>query len=115
MDITTTNFSVGDFVFLFYPRSGNIFSARILEKTIRETIAKGLNTEYIIEAYTREGEDIATKKVKVIDDSCKIFSSIEELRIELADHVMNAVNQMIDDCSSTFGIVSNRSIGESIS
>ncbi len=107
---TTNNFSVGDYVFLFYPRSGNIFSARILEKTIRETITKGLNTEYIIEAYTQEGSEIATKKVKVTDDSCKIFSSIEELRIELADHVMNAVNQMISDCSTTFNVVSNQQI-----
>ena len=103
---TSTNFSVGDYVFLFYQKSGNIFPARILEKTIRETISKGLNTEYIIEAYTKEGQDIETRKVKVLDDSCKIFSTIEELRIELADHVMNAVNHMIDECDSTFRVVS---------
>ena len=109
---TSTNFSVGDYVFLFYQKSGNIFPARVLEKTIRETISRGLNTEYIIEAYTREGEDIDTRKVKVVDDSCKIFSTIEELRIELAEHVMNAVNQMIDECNSTFITVSNTQIME---
>ena len=105
---TSTNFSVGDYVFLFYQKSGNIFPARVLEKTIRETISKGLNTEYIIEAYAREGQDIDARKVKVVDDSCKIFSTIEELRIELAEHVMNAVNQMIDECNSTFSAVSNQ-------
>ena len=109
---TTNNFSVGDYVFLFYPRSGNIFSARVLEKTIRETIAKGLNTEYVIEAYSKEGEDIATKKVKVSGDACKMFSSIEELKIELAEHVMNAVNHMIDDCSATFAVVSSQANGD---
>ena len=109
---STSNFSVGDYVFLFYPKSGNIFPARVLEKTIRETIEKGLKTEYIIEAYAKEGDDISTRKVKVANDSCKIFSSIEELRIELASHVMNAVNQMIEDCSSTFEIISNHVLPE---
>ncbi len=105
---TSTNFSVGDYVFLFYQKSGNIFPARVLEKTIRETISRGLNTEYIIEAYAKEGENIDARKVKVVDDSCKIFSTIEELRIELADHVMNAVNHMIEECDSVFITVSNQ-------
>ena len=105
---TSTSFSVGDYVFLFYQKSGNIFSARILEKTIRETISNGLNTEYIIEAYAKEGQSIETRSVKVTDDSCKIFSTIEELRIELAEHVMNAVNHMIEECNSTFTVVSTQ-------
>ncbi len=52
-------FSVGDFVFLFYVESGSIFPGRILEKTIRETIASGLNTEFFLEVYTKEGDEIA--------------------------------------------------------
>ena len=64
------NFTVGDFVFLFYVESGIISSGRILEKTIRETISNGLNTEYVLEVYNKEGNHIETKKVKgiVFDD-----------------------------------------------
>ena len=92
-------------MFLFYVESGTIFSGRILEKTIRETIDRGLNTEYFLEVYAADGEDIDIKKIKFDDKVCKIFSDIEELRIELHDHVMTAVNLMIDDCSEIYNRV----------
>ena len=98
------NFTVGDFVFLFYVESGIISSGRILEKTIRETISNGLNTEYVLEVYNKEGNHIETKKVKFDGSNFSIFSSIEELRIELHEHVMSVVNNMIEDCNETYNI-----------
>ena len=100
-------FSVGDFVFLFYVESGSIFPGRILEKTIRETIASGLNTEFFLEVYTKEGEEIEVRRVKFDAEKCKIFSSLEELRVELHEHVMAAVNVMIDECNETYCTVKN--------
>ena len=106
---TVNAFKVGDYVFLFFNKTGTIFSARILEKTIRETISDGPKTEFILEAYRQEGEQIAPQKIKFSDDKCKMFHSIEELRIELHEHVMNAVNGMIDECQTIYSRVSQMS------
>ena len=44
---------------------------------------------------------------KFDDEKCKIFSSLEELRVELHEHVMAAVNVMIDECNETYCTVKN--------
>lgn len=107
---TVNTFKVGDYVFLFFSKTGTIFSSRILEKTIRETISDGPKTEFILEAYRQEGEHIAPQKIKFSDEKCKMFRSIEELKIELQEHVMNAVNEMIDECQLIYGKVSHASV-----
>ncbi len=100
------NFKVGDYVFLFFNRTGAIFSARILEKTIKETISNGLKTEFVLEAYQQEGDGIIQKKIKFSDDKCKMFKTIEDLRVELHEHVMAAVNSMISECNSIYNSIS---------
>jgi len=103
---TVNNFKVGDYVFLFFNKSGTIFPARILEKKIRETISDGPKTEFILEAYQYEGDHVVPKKIKFSDDKCKMFHSIEELRVELHEHVMSAVNGMIDECQTVYNVIS---------
>ena len=103
---TNKVFKVGDYVFLFFNKSGSIFSARILEKTIRETISDGPKTEFLLEAYSIEGEQITVKNLKFSEDKCKMFSSIDELKVELHEHVLFAVNQMIEECNNVFNSVS---------
>ena len=102
---TIEDFKVGDYVFLFFNKTGSIFSARILEKTIRETISDGPKTDFVIEAYQQEGDRVIPKKIKFTND-CKMFHSIEELRIAVHEHVMSAVNSMIEDCQNIYSAIS---------
>ncbi len=107
---TIDNFKVGDYVFLFFNKSGSIFSARILEKTIRETISDGPKTDFVIEAYQQEGDRVVPQKIKFTSD-CKMFHSVEELRIAVHEHVMSAVNSMVEDCYSIYTIISQDEVG----
>jgi len=96
------NPKVGDYIFLFFNKTGSIFSARVLEKTVKETISAGLKTEYILEAYRQESNEIISNKLKYNEEKCKMFSTLEELQIELQDHVSQAVNAMLAECRETF-------------
>jgi len=96
---------VGDYVFLFFEKSGSIFPARILEKTIKETISDGLKTEFILEAYRQESSEVVSQKIKYCEEKCQMFSTLEELQIELQEHVNNAVSAMLTDCKNTFEYV----------
>ena len=97
-----SNPKVGDYIFLFFDKSGSIFSARVLEKTVKETISSGLKTEYILEAYRQESNEIVSQKLKYNEEKCKMFSTLEELQLELQEHVSNAVNAMLAECRETF-------------
>jgi len=96
------NPKVGDYVFLFFDKTGSIFSARVLEKTVKETISVGLKTEYILEAYRQESNEVVSHKLKYSEEKCKMFSTLEELKIELQEHVSTAVNAMLAECKETF-------------
>tara|TARA_B100001094_G_C18134119_1_gene773994 strand:- start:1328 stop:1669 length:342 start_codon:yes stop_codon:yes gene_type:complete len=100
---------VGDYVFLFFDKSGSIFSARILEKTVKETISDGLKTEYILEAYNREADQISSQRIKYSEDKCKMFSDLKDLEKELQNHVAQAVKAMLFDCKETFEIAKKKS------
>lgn len=101
---TNNSPKVGDYVFLFFDKSGSIFSARVLEKTVKETISAGLKTEYLLEAYRQESNDIISQKLKYNEDKCKMFSTLEELQAELQTHVSNAVDAMLTECKETFSL-----------
>jgi len=105
---TNKNKKVGDYVFLFFEKSGSIFSARILEKTVKETISEGLKTEYVLEVYSHEGEELRTQKLKYNEEKCKMFSDLKELEISLHEHVTQAVNAMLLDCQKTFDSAKQR-------
>ena len=113
-DATVNDFKVGDYVFLFFNKSGSIFSARILEKTVRETISVDLKTEYILEAYTQEGDEIVNQKIKFSEDKCSMFLTIGELREELHNHVNSAVNTMLTECESIFNQACQQPLEQSI-
>ncbi len=98
---------VGDYVFLFFENSGSIFSARILEKTMKETLAEGQKTEYILEVYSQEASHIKTQRLKYNEENCKMFSDMEELEKNLHEHVNQAVNAMLLDCKQTFEMAKN--------
>ena len=83
---------VGDYVFLFFEKSGSIFSARILEKTMKETLTEGQKTEYILEVYSQEADQIKSQKLKYNEEKCKMFSGMEELEKNYIDYFTNDVN-----------------------
>ena len=105
-------FKVGDYVFLFFNKTGTIYSARVLEKTIRETISDGPKTEFILEAYSPEGDSVVNKRIKFSEEKCKMFSSLDELKVELHEHVLQVINTMIKDCQETFIKVSKSEVRE---
>ena len=99
---------VGDYIFLFFEKSGSIFSARILEKTVKETISSGLKTEYVLEAYNREADHLSSQRIKYNEDNCRMFSDLEDLEKELHEHVTQAVNAMLLECKETFEIAKRK-------
>ncbi|MBG17478.1 MAG: hypothetical protein CMB77_03920 [Euryarchaeota archaeon] len=108
------NPKVGDYVFLFFDKTGSIFSARVLEKTVKETISDGLKTEYILEAYRQESDEVVSHKLKYSEEKCKMFSTLEDLQVELQEHVNAAVNAMLTECRETFTFAKANSEGANI-
>ena len=105
---------VGDLIFLFYEKSGIIAPARILEKTIKENIDRGLKVEYFLEVFIEEEGILTAKSGKFSDNRTKMFSSIEELREALENHIKEQVNAMISECSSTYELAKNEIEGERV-
>lgn len=98
---------VGDYVFLFFENSGSIFSARILEKTMKETLLESQKIEYVLEVYSQEANQTKAQKMKYNENKCKMFSGIEELEKNLHEHVTQAVNAMLLECKKTFEMAKN--------
>ena len=92
---------VGDYVFLFFNKTGSIFSARVLEKTVKETISDGLKTEFILEAYRQESEQLVIQQLKYNEDKCKMFSTLSELEVELRKHISMAMTAMLAECKES--------------
>ena len=92
---------VGDYVFLFFNKTGSIFSARVLEKTVKETISDGLKTEFILEAYRQESEQLVIQQLKYNEDKCKMFSTLSELEVELQKHISMAMTAMLAECKES--------------
>lgn len=105
----TNNPKVGDYVFLFFDKTGNIFSARVLEKTVKETISDGLKTEYILEAYRQESNEIVSHELKYSEEKCKMFSTLDQLQVELQEHVNKAVSAMLNECREIFNFAKSKS------
>jgi len=95
---TKNSTKVGDYVFLFFNKTGSIFSARVLEKTVKETISDGLKTEFILEAYKQESEQLVIQQLKYNEDKCKMFSTLSELEVELQKHISMAMTAMLAEC-----------------
>lgn len=95
---TNNSTKVGDYVFLFFNKTGSIFSARVLEKTVKETISDGLKTEFILEAYKQESDQLVIQQLKYNESKCKMFSTLSELEVELQEHINKAMAVMLSEC-----------------
>jgi len=111
--LDNNEFSVGDFVFLFFSKSGMISPGRVLEKNIRENL-EGLSVEYFLEVYRKENGDFEVVDYKYDSSVCQMFSSMEHLRKALEDHISAAVNSMVEECESIYNYANTNRQGNSI-
>ena len=99
---TSIDPKVGDLIFLFYDKSGIIAPARILEKTIKENIQNGLKVEFLLEIFVEENGEFSVKRAKFSEGKSKMFTTLEDLRVALENHVRESINLMMEDCKQTY-------------
>ena len=110
---TNNNPKVGDLIFLFYDQSGLIAPARVLEKTVKETLDEGLKVEFLLEVFIEENGEVSFKKGKFTPGKSKMFSSLEDLRVALEAHVRESINSMMSDCEQTYNLAKKFIDGDS--